>query len=154
MKYAVLSPEFQKILPYDSGVIGAKIIEKGNKQKAIIAIQEGANKIIRIVDVLEYSFDVFQEIIEKGTPLFRKIESFFNDIFNHLPTYIDEGEFRYQLALFPVRGKAYDMVAYVRLFDNTGVFHVKPSYLYITQAKTLFKAKNKMHERLESEGIL
>ncbi|WMX12291.1 hypothetical protein [Aureispira sp. CCB-E] len=154
MEYAILSPEFQATLPKKSTVVGAKVYNDGEEQKIIIAIQEGANKVVKIIDTIDAAFDAALELVYKGTPVYKKIRAFFDDIFNHLPTYIEKDDIRYQLTLFPARGKEEDIAAYLAIWSKEGRFLKEPKALFISPARTMFKAKDQLHEVLESEGIL
>lgn len=154
MEYAVLSAKFQKTLPKESKVIGAKVYNDGEDQKVIIAIQEGSNKVVKIIDTIDAAFDAALELVYKGTPVYKKIRAFFDDIFNHLPTYIEKDNIRYQLTLFPARGKNEDIAAYLSIWSEEGVFLKEPKALFVSPARTMFKAKDQLHEVLENEGIL
>lgn len=156
MTYATINKDFESTLPPNAQIIGAKIIEGSEDVKnAVIAIKDGANTIIKLIDGIDYHVDsIIDEVIEVGTPLFLRLEAFFNDIFNHLPTYIEKKDQRYQLTLFPARGKKTDVVAYLRLFDHQSKLLPNPEILFQTEASTMFKAKNEMHKLLESKSYL
>lgn len=155
MYVEVKTPE--KVAKKGQKVIGAKVIKTDDVEQTIVAIKDGANTIIKILDDFD---DVVVEIVEKGTSIYRKIADFFDDIFNTLPTEIHKKGKAYRLVLMPARGKNIDTVLYVNFWDDvstngkTDLYSGNYDVLYQSEAKTMFKAKNTMHQLLEKEGII
>lgn len=148
MKYVTVKPDFIAAnVPSGAKVLGAKVVDG---DKAVIAIKEGANTIVKFIDNIDFELDkIIESIIEEGTALYLKIEAFFNDIFNVLPTYIVKNNERFQLTLLPSRGKEQDFVSYVN-FGMMGSY----SILFKVSGRNMFKAKNEMHKLLEEKQFL
>lgn len=150
MKAITLKPD---VMPQNMDILAAKLIEKDGIQKIIVAAKEGINRVIISFTNEGGLFEqIIESIEEAGTPLFVQVETFFNDLFNRLPRFIEQDSARYELGRFPAPGKELDRVVYQAV--NLEETEQEKLILVEVEAPAMIRANSLMHTKLEELGFL
>ncbi|WP_299368352.1 hypothetical protein [Winogradskyella sp.] len=124
-------------------VIGGQLIEHEDGSKEIVvAITEYGNKTIR---VLEATDDFLDRFVPAVTNVLTRLQDFFGDIFNNLPTFIEIEGVKFRLTQQPAKRKQTDLIFYM----NDG-----GRKLFTCAAPTMFRAKGLLHDLLDEKGYL